>query len=227
MNLVKSVRVLTIAAFSVCSFNAISAPEGMYVGGSIGAVFYEKKDFSDFDEIFQPDETLDLDSDKGDALLGVNVGYRINQNWAINLDVDHSEFSDSYYYRKQADSEAIYNDSFETTNVRPEVHLIWPVTNSFDIYGLVGINFAFSKVETYTKTSEFQTDFSSDVEESELSQRTWSVTPAIGVGAQWQFSDHWSLKGEATYYDVDFVIDGDSYDTSHTSVMVGVDYHFS
>ncbi|MDN3685291.1 outer membrane beta-barrel protein [Vibrio sinaloensis] len=89
--------------------------------------------------------------------------------------------------------------------------------------------FAFSGVEVSGRGTEFDSE-SGTVEETydgELDQRTWSVTPALGVGAQWQFSDHWSLKGEATYYDVDYVINGHSHDTSHTSVMVGVDYHFS
>lgn len=228
MNLIKTMSVAPILALVAYSAGATASDdlidsesklafkEGIFVGGSIGKVNYDR------DDVYGPIADLNpdlLSSDSKESLaLGLNVGYRINPYWAVNLDVEMSQI-EGELNGSFGDEWAKSKTELTTVNIRPEVHLIWPVSETVEVYGLVGANIGLSRVE--------QEDSDSAGGASSDSLNTSSFSPAYGVGGQWLFDESWSVKGEVTRYDVDVELGGDyEYETTQTEFSLGVTYHF-
>ena len=161
---------------------------GFYVGGGLAAVSTYGDDLSWFDETSGQDRT--------GALVGI-VGYQFNRYVAVE---------------GRAGFGVITGDFSENYNVSLFVKPMYPVTDAFTVYGLLG--YGWVNIDGYhgypdiASTGSFQ----------------W------GLGAGYKLDDNWELFADYTWLlhneDADHPLPDGSRDVSHEMFTVGALYHF-
>lgn len=206
-----------------------------YAGGSFDHPFYADGDFGEFSERLA-DGSLDVTA--SGFIGGAQVGYNFQRG--------------AFVYGVEADIQAsnVKGELSGNININPDItpfsanaevgtelnyfgtiraRLGYAATDRFMIYGTGG--FAYGRTESYIRAS---VDGSSVFDESVRNNRTgWT----IGGGAEYAFTDNWSLKSEYLYTDLgtETLIGGEimrgitgalESDVAFHTVRVGLNYKF-
>ena len=213
---------LLIILLSFISTKSVASPQGLYFGAGLTSSHSDRSTPAAYDAnalVAKGNTEVYTDSDDSSGGMVFYLGYRWDEHWAINLDVDGGRVTNKARYKSS--SLANYDTMLQLswTNVRPEINYALALSDEIEVYGLLGFNIALSDV----RSDAYITRLSGDDSYNDK-VRTWSVKPSYGVGIRWEFAQSWHLQSEVTQYEVNFIVDDEHYDTTQTTFSLGVTY---
>ena len=180
-------RILTISigacllAASTYASAATSEKEGWYLGAGIG---YSHNKVSNFD--------FAEDREQKNSATGIKLygGYQFDNIWAVEFEyVDFGKFTS----KSTANQYSLSNSGFGVSGIGN-----LPLSEEFSVFGKLG---AFTKLST----EKFSSTDGSDYQQ----QKTVSIVPMLGFGAEYHFTQNVSLRAEYEYFGASKVKDSD------------------
>ncbi|MDF1879749.1 outer membrane beta-barrel protein [Sulfurimonas sp. MAG313] len=208
---------------------SLSAHEGWYIGASTGVDRVEMD--RTFSGTLSATDTIITDETQIDNLgLLVNAGYRLNDFIAFNLDYTSNKAQTQLYYR--TDTGDFNTSSFDAKShyLIPSVHLIYPVTHTFNLYAKAGFAIVGSTWNSSDKEETFNaTDGNFTVSTTSAKGNDWSISPSFGLGGQWAFYEGWQATIEYLYTKSEFNPQEDTSVLSYKnqSLLIGLRYLFN
>lgn len=189
---------MALSAFSTTA-NAQEGSSGFYFGAFGGQSSYDVGNADDVDEAIE--ETVfelgglaaitESSLDEEDTSFGVVVGYRFNDFFGLEagyVDLGAAEYSAEGVLDIGGTAFGFdASTSFESSGPTVAAVGMLPVSESFDLYGKLGIFFA-------------DTEISVDVEGESDSVSSTSEDTFVGAGLAWRVGENWSLHFEFTRY---------------------------